>query len=535
MLEKKVSDITEEEIERLDHLRSRDNVTNEIVTNLLTEDVINFDLIDLLEKRSFKKREYYIASEVLFDPDISTKWIELVVKVIYTKEEEDIESFIREIVNAYNSGIEPDLVEQCINLCKVPVDLKVFIEDKVHSDEMDTKVRETIENIPALIEKIEVDNTDGKKKYIEIQNELNEKSEEIINLKEQLKKLTEQENIISDKKYEEKVKEAAYYESKYKSLLNEVYTYKNECVELRNKVEKYEQKLSSNTQNTANNNESLKALQQLFNEGIENIVKTVASNYGNIVDGIKTVDEKINNFNQDKDVAEKIEKIIAQNENIIDSIHNISVTASTHKDEYVDDKTDYFIEGINEEEMMQGYEESIGESTDNDEEKSESITDDYTNIEKSVNLDKDDIPVNSEKSYDESYTDSIDENSEESTDFSASYLEKNENDTVMCKADDLLKNKILTSKTKDDKEDKKIKFFSGIKFRISSEQKQKELIVGLMLRKKYSMENIKCVKAILETGKVKNRFVFDLINREDTKEEDLMRLLAFTNNNESEE
>ena len=102
-----------------------------------------------------------------------------------------------------------------------------------------------------------------------------------------------------------------------------------------------------------------------------------------------------------------------------------------------------------------------------------------------------------------------------------------EPDINMCKAPELLAGKVLSSKAKDDKEEKKIGFFARMKFRYAKDKKQKQLILDLMLRKRIPVKTVTAVKEIMNSGKVDNSFVFDLINDERATEETIMSALEF--------
>ena len=115
------------------------------------------------------------------------------------------------------------------------------------------------------------------------------------------------------------------------------------------------------------------------------------------------------------------------------------------------------------------------------------------------------------------------------TDTAEEFIKKSkiEIDPAICKAPDLTANKILSSKVKDDKQEKKIGFFARMKFKMLSGTKQKQFILDLMLHKKLPMNTITDVKAMLNTGNVDNSFVFDLINDENLTDEVVRKALAF--------
>ena len=157
-----VNELTDEQKVRLSQLKEKDTVTSLIIDGMYNKSEIDFEVVAAIEKRSFKKQDYYIAAEVLFNTGASVDWINIVLNVITARGEDEIISFIREVVYAYNNHIEAESIAQFIDACDTPVELHSFTDDIIHQKESNNRVREVIENIPELIGKIETDSFEAK-------------------------------------------------------------------------------------------------------------------------------------------------------------------------------------------------------------------------------------------------------------------------------------------------------------------------------------------------------------------------------------
>ena len=60
-----VNELTDEQKVRLSQLKEKDTVTSLIIDGMYNKSEIDFEVVAAIEKRSFKKQDYYIAAEVL--------------------------------------------------------------------------------------------------------------------------------------------------------------------------------------------------------------------------------------------------------------------------------------------------------------------------------------------------------------------------------------------------------------------------------------------------------------------------------------
>ena len=235
-----VNELTDEQKVRLSQLKEKDTVTSLIIDGMYNKSEIDFEVVAAIEKRSFKKQDYYIAAEVLFNTGASVDWINIVLNVITARGEDEIISFIREVVYAYNNHIEAESIAQFIDACDTPVELHSFTDDIIHQKESNNRVREVIENIPKLIGKIETDSFEAKQNYVDMKNELDKKINEVEALKSQIETLqTESKSEANPEKLAKIEKKAAFYEKNFKESQKELRSYKDKCVHLEARLEEY--------------------------------------------------------------------------------------------------------------------------------------------------------------------------------------------------------------------------------------------------------------------------------------------------------
>lgn len=528
MLEKIINELTEEEKNRLTQLKERDEVTNLIIENLMADnDTIDFEIIAALEKRSFVKMDYYHAAEVLFNTRASVEWIKIVLNIIVSRSSEEVISFIQEVVYAYRNNIKAESISQFIDCCDSVVDLHAFCSEIIHVNETNDKVRESIENIPQLLEKIELDSSEAKQSYLDMKKEVDEKEKIIKDLENELDELKEKGSTVSDEEYVKAEKKAAFFEKKYKESQKALRNSKDECVHLKAEIENKEQmihdfetKLQKQEELAveASNNLMAEKIKEMFdekfNKSMDNIAKTVSSSYSQVLDAVKDNKSEV----QDADDSEKLMKIIEQQKNIIESLQNISVAP-------VENQKNVIEEAGTKEEDSSADEEPIPIQTENDvmgvPEVPDDIPDSIQYEEPTVEDVTETETVNTEEQQPEKLK------AEESKVENATVSEKKEPDKEICKAPELTNNQVITTSTKDDKEEKKISFFTRMRFKHLNDKKQKQLILDTMLRKKIPLKTITDVKNILNSGKVENLFVFELINDDMANEETIRSALEF--------
>lgn len=533
MLEKIINELTEEEKNRLTQLKERDEVTNLIIENLMADnDTIDFEIVAALEKRSFIKMDYYHAAEVLFNTRASVEWIKIVLNIIVSRSSEEVISFIQEVVYAYRNNIKAESISQFIDCCDSVVDLHAFCSEIIHVNETNDKVRESIENIPQLLEKIELDSSEAKQSYLDMKKEVDEKEKIIKDLENELDELKEKDSTVSDEEYLKAEKKAAFFEKKYKESQNALRKSKDECVHLKAEIENKEQvildfemKLQKQEELAveASNNLMAEKIKEMFDEkfskSMDNIAKTVSSSYSQVLDAVKDNKSEV----QDVDDSEKLMKIIEQQKNIIESLQNISVAP-------VENQKNMIEEAGTKEEDSSAYEKPIPIQTENDVMGVPEVPDD---IPESIQYEEPNVEdanksetVNTEEQQTEILKEEDPKDSETAEENVASY-EKKEADKAICKVPELTNSQVTTSSTKDDKEEKKISFFTRMRFKHLNDKKQKQLILDTMLRKKIPLKTITDVKNILNSGKVENLFVFELINDDMSNEETIRSALEF--------
>lgn len=546
MLEKIINELTEDEKNRLNQLKERDEVTNLIIENLMADnDTIDFEIISALEKRTFEKMDYYHAAEVLFNTRASVEWIKIVLNIIVSRASEEVVSFIQEVVYAYRNNIKAESISQFIDCCDSVVDLHTFCSEIIHVNETNDKVRQSIENIPQLLEKIELDNSEAKQSYLDMKREVEKKEKVIKELENQLDELKEKgsENSVSDEEYTKAKKKAAFFEKKYNESQVSLRKTKDECVHLKatleNKEQKildFEMKLQKQEEQAveASNNMMADQIKELFeerfNKSMDNIAKTVSHSYSQVLDAVKGSKAEASDSS---DLAE-LKKIIEQQKNIIESLQNISIAP-------VEQQKNVIEETVVKEEKSFGtdIEDIIPVQTENDVigvpvDIPESIQYEEPNIEdESVKEDSGTVEIEEPQQLkevaEEEIKESVESKSEnaEPDEKTTEITEHKEVDIKMCKAPGLINSQVTTTPTKDDKEEKKISFFSRMKFKRSNDKKQKQLILDTMLRKRIPVKTITDVKNILNSGKVDNYFVFELINDDRASEETIRSALEF--------
>lgn len=531
-----VNELTDEQKVRLSQLKEKDTVTSLIIDGMYNKSEIDFEFVAAIEKRSFKKQDYYIAAEVLFNTGASVDWINIVLNVITARGEDEIISFIREVVYAYNNHIEAESIAQFIDACDTPVELHSFTDDIIHQKESNNRVREVIENIPELIGKIETDSFEAKQNYLDMKNELDKKINEVEALKSQIETLqTESKSEANPEKLAKIEKKAAFYEKNFKESQKELRNYKDRCVHLEARLEEYKTKLAEHEKivTTSVNNNIADELKQYFAEkfdaSIDSIAKTVSSSYGQVLSAVK--DNKAESGTID---IFELKEIITQNENIMEKLQAISnqpVSAEVRNKEDASTPQPHSVPNVKpvEEENENTVQAEDYEISENDimgdipEEAPEIVYEEPTaNIDEENTTEVTKIEPEKDVNQESSNISETDTATEE-------FIKKSkiEIDPAICKAPDLTANKILSSKVKDDKQEKKIGFFARMKFKMLSGTKQKQFILDLMLHKKLPMNTITDVKAMLNTGNVDNSFVFDLINDENLTDEVVRKALAF--------
>lgn len=533
MTKKNIDELTNEEQERLQQLKERDSISDLIVMNMIENNSeIDFDVVEAIEQKSFEKQDYYVAAEVLFHTGAPAEWINLVLKVIEERNPDEIVNFIREIVYAYNNNLNVEVISQYINRCETPVELRAFSDDIIHRIESNAKVRETIEQIPELIEKIEVDSLEAKQSYIDMKERLVKKEQEIDELKKQLEALKrcEDENNISEEQYEKTVKKAEYFEKKFKESQKALRNYKDECIHLSSKIEELEDRLRD--KDPESNNFITEELKEFFDKklqsSVDNLAKIMSSSYGKVLNAIENNKPELSNTND----SEELKKMISQQEDIINKLQNFSAETIPIKNDAK--KETEFIE-THEFENDVGDIEIIADAPSESEMYGEfgGIPEDIQYEEPDTDKNENDlVPEYKEPELEESSVYTINEAENERLEEDAVGVEAvkeqhQEPDINLCKAPELLNGKILSSKAKDDKEEKKIGFFARMKFKYAKDKKQKQLILDLMLRKRIPIQTVNAVKEIINSGKVDNNFVFELINDERATEETILSALEF--------
>lgn len=540
-----VNELTDSQKKRLSQLKERDTIAELIVEGMYNRSEIDFDVISAIEKRTFKKQDYYVAAEVLFNTGASVEWINIVLNVITARGEDEIISFIREVVYAYNCHVEAESIAQFIDACDTPVELHAFTDDIIHQKESTNKVREVIEKIPDLIGKIETDSFEAKQNYVDMKNELDSKISEVDDLKNQIKALQEEsKNNSTNEEFAKLEKKANFIEKKFKESQKELRVYKDKCVHLEARLEEYKSKLDETEKSTdafANSDiadELKRFLAEKFDASVDSIAKTVSNSYSQVLNVVK----RDNKSEIDENDAGELKKIISQNENIMEKLQSISseaVVSSQKNNKDVSQQHDI----LQPHHQPDPIEERIktNESSDvSDYEISEDdmmgdISGEMPDIvyeepavavpENVSDTDTDEEDVT--KSVDNTASDSKAETVIESEIDHTENKSVAEPDPTICKATDLTANKILSSKVGDDKQEKKIGFFARMRFKHLKDKKQKQLILDLMLHKKLSMNVISDVKNLLESGKVDNNFVFDLINDDELNDDVIKKALAF--------
>lgn len=513
MSKKNIAELTKEDQKRLQQLKERDSISELIIVNMLENNSeIDFDVVEAIEEKSFEKQDYYAAAEVLFYTGAPAEWINLVFKVIEERNPDEIVNFIREIVYAYNNNLNVEVISQYINRCETPVELRAFSDDIIHRIESNAKVRETIEQIPELIEKIELDSLEAKQSYIDMKEQLEKKEQEIYDLKEQLETLKrcKDKKHISEEQYGKAVKKAEYFEKKFKESQKALRNYKDECIHLNSKLGEFEQRFNDKNQTAVSdaNHGITEELKIFFDEKIqvsfENIAKIMSNSYGKVLDAIEN------------NKPEFAEKIIAKQDDIMHKLQSFSTDAvpseNSAKEEAVSIESEDHVENEDNEIIADAIPESemFGEFG--------GIPEEIQYAEPETDDNNDFLPASEDEEP---------ELKEDTVEAESVKKQHEEPDINMCKAPELLTGKILSSKAKDEKEEKKISFFAKMKFKYSNDKKQKQLILDLMIRKRLPIDTINAVKTILHSGKVNNKFVLDLITDEQATEETILSTLEF--------
>lgn len=527
MLEKK-DKLSKEELDRIDRMRAKDEVTNLIISNIFSDgsETVDLDLIDILEKSSFVKMEYYIAAEVFFNQRASNDWITLVLNVIHTQDEEHIVTYIREIVRAYQNRVDCESLKRFMYDCSTPAELSAYINVFIHQKKVDDKVFKSLEDIPDLFKKIEKDSQGASQNFDELKRQLDEKDEEICKLKRQLEeKENTEEDTVSKAEYDNALKDAEFFKNKYKTSQTKVRELKSKFENVSSQLDKAEQQLKEKTQEDikAIDTQKMDALKKYLDErissSIDGLAKTVSSSYSKILDEVQKIgtDEK----QPQTDSSYDLKKIISQNETIYEKIQDISnlQTPEPHEPE-VQKKVEY--------EKPSGEQDNVVETGSEEYEINES------DIVGEMGGDIPDEIIYGDPDESESIssngnnTEKVEDEEKQPDDKAKNEPEiHKEPDINMCKASEYLDSKVLSSKVTDDKEEKKIGFFARIRFKHLKDKKQKQLILDMMLHKKLPIDTVTNVKNILNSGKVDNAFVFDLINSENVTDEVIRSTLEF--------
>lgn len=526
MLEKK-DKLSKEELDRIDRMRAKDEVTNLIISNIFSDgsETVDLDLIDILEKRSFVKMEYYIAAEVFFNQRVSNDWITLVLNVIHTQDEEHIVTYIREIVRAYQNRVDCENLKRFMYDCSTPAELSAYINVFIHQKKVDDKVFKSLEDIPDLFKKIEKDSQGASQNFDELKRQLDEKDEEICKLKRQLEeKENTEEDTVSKTEYDNALKDAEFFKNKYKTSQTKVRELKSKFENVSSQLDKAEQQLKEKTQadikavDTQKMDALKKYLDERISSSIAGLAKTVSSSYSKILDEVQKIgtDEK----QPQTDSSDDLKKIISQNETIYKKIQDISNLQTPEPPEpEVQKKVEY--------EKPSGEQDNVVETGSEEYEINESdivgemggdIPDEI------IYGDPDESGISSDGNNTEKVEDEEKQPDDKAKDGPEIHKEP---DINMCKASEYLDSKVLSSKVTDDKEEKKIGFFARIRFKHLKDKKQKQLILDMMLHKKLPIDTVTNVKNILNSGKVDNAFVFDLINSENVTDEVIRSTLEF--------
>lgn len=528
-----VNELTDNQEKRLSQLKERDTIAELIVEGMYNRSEIDFDIISAIEKRTFKKQDYYVAAEVLFNTGASVEWINIVLNVITARGEDEIISFIREVVYAYNCHVEADSIAQFIDACDTPVELHAFTDDIIHQKESTNKVREVIEKIPDLIGKIETDSFEAKQNYVDMKNELDRKISEVDDLKNQIKALQEErKNNFTNEEFVKLEKKANFIEKQFKESQKELRVYKDKCVHLEARLEEYKSKLDEAEKSTdAYTNSDIaddlkRFLTEKFDASVDSIAKTVSSSYSQVLNVVK-MDNKSEINESD---AGELKKIIFQNENIMEKLQSISSEAviSAQKNNKDVSQQHDTLQPHHQPDPIEERTKTNESSDVSDYEISEDdMMGDISGEMPDIVYEEPAVPEDVTESVDYTASDSKAETVIESEIDHTENKSVAEPDSTICKATDLTANKILSSKVGDDKQEKKIGFFARMRFKYLKDKKQKQLILDLMLHKKLSMNVISDVKNLLESGKVDNNFVFELINDDELNDDVIKKALAF--------
>lgn len=542
-----VNELTEEQIKRIEDIKKRDLVSGFIVDGMIHKSEVDFDIIHAIEQRSLSQ-DYYVASEVLFNAGASVEWINIVLNTVTTVGDHDeIINFIREVVYAYNSHVNVEDVGQYIVACDSPAELHAFIDDIVHTQESNTKVIDTIQKIPELIGKIEADNNEAKQNFESIKKELESKIAEVDRLNDQIDELQKKNQTdISEKDFEKIKKKANFYEKKFRESQNELRSCSDRCARLETelfdayqKIEKTKE-LASATVNDESTADLKKFIDDSLKENISSISKTVAASYSQVLNAVNKDKEEASN-NSDVDA---LNKILSMNENIMEQLKSINVASGPNvqkslNEEFTDkkEKPQPHEEGqphdipTNEEHGIFNdfsepeYDEGdvLGELPETAQE-----DDDMGQADENYKFEEPEPPTDEQIISKEDGNNYSDDVKQAKTVSDSEPVKKSpEPDISICKAPELTESKVLKSKKHDSKVEQKIGFFARMRFNHISSKKQRQLILDLMLHKKLPMTTIKNVKSLLDTNKLDNAFVFELINDENVNDDVIHKALEF--------
>lgn len=480
----------------------KDNIKEPVIRKLLDQGggVIKMEMVELLKNNDFKEMEYYEQSKNLFNNHVPVAWAKLIFKVIneYQTDKKNICSYIKEICKAFNYNIGVDKVENVLNHSATPAEIHSMIEGELEEENVNNKIKETIEDIPYILNKQQEAREAGIKIY---KDELDKCKKQLDNLNKELDKQRE---------------EIAFYRKKYSDNNSKVIEYKYKIQFLEDKIKKMNvvQDKAVQQENEQMEIDSISNLLDqkvcsLFETKINSLNKLIANSFSKIRDEVSNI-KSDSNVSLDE-VEEKYVSILKK----LEVIENTAIsTDSNDSNSYInDEKID--------DELGNAIDSQINELS------SEAFNDDAANENEAFNEElQEELQVKAEEDY-ESIVENADSIGGEQEEVENFETEKNSDvdlkTAVNCEASDILQGNILTSSKKDAQENEKINFITKFRFSLLSYKKQIEFITGIMVNKKFSINTIRNIKNVMLDETVTPKSILELLN-DGMSEEDINSL-----------
>lgn len=444
----------------------KDETKGVIVKDILNDSkgIIKIELLELVKNSSFIDLKYYEQSKNLFRNDVPIKWGQLIIKII--NQSNDIESYIKEICNAFNNKIKFMDIENLIDVGATPNDISKYIEKNIKQEDS----------------------------YKEKWRTLNS---EFKTLKEKFKKQQD---------------EIEYYKKKYTDNNRLTLEYKYQNKKLKEQLET----ISKTQKQAVDNTQLLLSIKSLVDTDISNLIENKIDNINRLVaNSFVKVTEAVSSIKQD-DTKHEIEELKNLCLKMVEKLDNVPYKSSEN---YVSDVS--INEDDYDEEVQTLINNQISDLKNNEELNNDINNEDEFNDNDRIDLTPEEPPILTSV---EDFNVDIPENELELT----NEEEINRNKANICDASEYLKNEVLTSNKFDSKEEEKINFFAKLKFNVSSYKKQIEIIMNMMIRNKFNINTIKRVKEVLNDKSVQPKAIFNLIN-EGTSEEDFKKMFSYLN------